>query len=115
MPLLAQAFAMHAAGVELTRIYDELMEAMETLRPGDKQMDQVLENLKEVHGTSSGLKAFCTWACLNAIEQCRQACGGHGYSSYTGLASMYSDWAVQCTWEVCHFFFPSFLYIAEMQ
>ena len=35
----------------------------------------------------------------NAIEQCRQACGGHGYSKYNALASMAADFAVMCTWE----------------
>lgn len=25
--------------------------------------------------------------------------GGHGYSAYAGLASLYADFAVQCTWE----------------
>ena len=100
MPLLAQAFAMHFTGVEVLAIYDSLMEKLERLSPGDKNLTQVIEELKEVHGTSAGLKAFCTWNCLNTIDQCRQACGGHGYSAYTGLASMYSDFAVQCTWEV---------------
>ncbi|RKO83474.1 acyl-CoA dehydrogenase/oxidase C-terminal, partial [Blyttiomyces helicus] len=99
MPLLAQAYAMHFTGVEVTRIYEDLMSRMETLRPGDKDLDSVLDALKEVHGTSAGLKAFCTWNCLNTIDQCRQACGGHGYSAYTGLAATYSDFAVHCTWE----------------
>ncbi|KAJ3052648.1 fatty-acyl coenzyme A oxidase [Rhizophlyctis rosea] len=99
MPLLAQAFAMHFTAVEVNRIYESLMVRLDTLHPGSKDQEEVLEQLKEVHGTSAGLKAFCTWTCLNIIDQCRQACGGHGYSAYTGLASTYSDFAVHCTWE----------------
>ncbi|KAJ3174259.1 fatty-acyl coenzyme A oxidase [Geranomyces variabilis] len=99
MPLLAQAFAMHFTGIEVNRMYEELMDSMETLQPGDKGLGEVLEKLKEMHGTSAGLKAFSTWSTLNIIDQCRQACGGHGYSAYTGLASLYSDFAVHCTWE----------------
>ncbi|KND02281.1 acyl-CoA oxidase [Spizellomyces punctatus DAOM BR117] len=99
MPLLAQAFAMHFTGIEVSRMYEELMDSMETLQPGDKELNDVLEKLKEMHGTSAGLKAFSTWSTLNIIDQCRQACGGHGYSAYTGLASLYSDFAVHCTWE----------------
>ncbi|KAJ3013979.1 fatty-acyl coenzyme A oxidase [Thoreauomyces humboldtii] len=99
MPLLAQAFAMHFTGIEVNRMYEELMDSMETLQPGDKRLGEVLEKLKEMHGTSAGLKAFSTWSTLNIIDQCRQACGGHGYSAYTGLASLYSDFAVHCTWE----------------
>ena len=45
------------------------------------------------------MKAFCSWKALEIVETCRQACGGQGYSSYAGLASMYQDFAVQCTWE----------------
>ncbi|OZJ02603.1 hypothetical protein BZG36_03642 [Bifiguratus adelaidae] len=99
MPLLAQAFAMHFTGMEMQKMYDQMMERLDSASPGDADMEEVLEALKETHGTSAGLKAFCTWNCLNTIEQCRQACGGHGYSAYTGLAGMYNDFAVQCTWE----------------
>lgn len=42
---------------------------------------EVLDKLKETHATSAGLKAFCTWACLDTIDKCRQSCGGHGYSA----------------------------------
>ncbi|KAI8925260.1 acyl-CoA dehydrogenase/oxidase, partial [Entophlyctis helioformis] len=95
IPLLAQAFAMHFTGVEVQGIYESLMQRMETLKPGDKDMQQVLDHLKEVHGTSAGLKAFCTWNALNTIDQCRQSLGGHGYSAYAGLASLYSDFAAK--------------------
>ncbi|KAI8379209.1 acyl-CoA dehydrogenase/oxidase C-terminal [Radiomyces spectabilis] len=99
MPLLAQTFAMLFTGAEMTAMYNNMMNRLENAKSGDKDLEQVLEMLKETHSTSAGLKAFCTWNCLNTIEQCRQACGGHGYSAYTGLAGMYQDFAVQCTWE----------------
>ncbi len=69
---------MHFTSKEVTKIYESLMAKLEKLKPGDKDMQDVLDNLKEVHGTAAGLKAFCTWSCLNIIDQCRQACGGHG-------------------------------------
>jgi acyl-CoA oxidase len=99
MPLLAQAFAMHFTGTEMMEMYLTMMDQLESASPDDADLQQVMENLKETHATSAGLKAFCTWNCLNTIEQCRQACGGHGYSAYTGLAGMYQDFAVHCTWE----------------
>jgi len=94
-------------------------------------MKPVLELLKVTHATSAGLKAFCTyaaavrsryrnvaysrepphfalalarhtrWSTLELIEQARQTLGGHGYSAYAGLAALYQDFAVQCSWEVC--------------
>ncbi|KAI9145171.1 acyl-CoA dehydrogenase/oxidase C-terminal [Paraphysoderma sedebokerense] len=98
LPLLAQTFAMHFTGIEMDKMYTELNDQLIAAKPG-QNLDHVLEMLKETHSTSAGLKAFCTWACLNIIEQCRQSMGGHGYSAYTGLAGMANDFAVQCTWE----------------
>jgi acyl-CoA oxidase len=99
MPLLAQTFAMLFTGTEMLEMYNIMMSRLEGAREDDDDLNEVIEILKETHSTSAGLKAFCTWNCLSTIEACRQACGGHGYSSYTGLAAMYQDFAVQCTWE----------------
>ncbi|KAI8870361.1 acyl-CoA oxidase [Ramicandelaber brevisporus] len=98
LPLLAQCYAMAFAGQETARMYTQTMEEMESAREGD-DLTALIENLKETHATSAGLKAFCTWNCLATIDQCRQSLGGHGYSSYTALSGMYADFAVQCTWE----------------
>ncbi|ORX97270.1 acyl-CoA oxidase [Basidiobolus meristosporus CBS 931.73] len=98
LPLLAESIAVNFTSMEVLKLYNELMHKLQNSRP-DQDLTETIELLKETHATTAGLKAFCTWNCLNAIEQCRQACGGHGYSGYTGLASMYSDFAVQCTWE----------------
>ncbi|KAG7528732.1 hypothetical protein FFLO_05958 [Filobasidium floriforme] len=99
MPLMAQAIAIGFTSLILTNMYEELTQALETLEPSDPNMHETLEKLKETHATSAGLKAFCTWACLETIEKCRQSCGGHGYSAYSTLPGMYQDFAVQCTWE----------------
>ncbi|KAI8347323.1 acyl-CoA dehydrogenase/oxidase C-terminal [Blakeslea trispora] len=99
MPLLSQTLAMLFAGAEMADMYDLMTSRLDSTREDDPDLEEVIEVLKETHATSAGLKAFCTWQCLQTIEQCRQACGGHGYSAYTGLAQMYQDFAVQCTWE----------------
>ncbi|KAK0525336.1 fatty-acyl coenzyme A oxidase [Tilletia horrida] len=99
MPLLAQATAFGFTALEMTRLFEETATALEALEPGDPNLEKTIEMLKETHATSAGLKAFCTWATLEAIDKCRQACGGHGYSSYNGFPSMYADFAVHCTWE----------------
>jgi acyl-CoA oxidase len=98
-PVLVSAFAMHFSAVETYRIFDELISKLEVAKAGDASMQEAIESLKETHATSAGLKAYCTWFAGEAIEICRQCCGGHGYSSYAGLASMFQDYVVQCTWE----------------
>lgn len=99
LPLLAQAVAFQYTGQQLSHMLNTTTEALDALEPGDPKLDEVLEMLKATHASSSGLKAFCTWGTLAAIEVCRQSLGGHGYSSYTGLAPLYNDFAVHCTWE----------------
>lgn len=101
LPLMAQTFAMIFTAREVTANYEALMSQLSELGEDSKEKEaqEVIKNLKETHATSAGLKAFCTWMCLNIIDQCRQSLGGHGYSAYTGLSQAYSDFAVHCTWE----------------
>lgn len=99
MPLLAQAIAFQYCGQQLSNMLEDTTRALDALEPGDPRLMDVIELLKSTHASSSGLKAFCTWGTLSAIEVCRQSLGGHGYSSYTGLAPLYNDFAVHCTWE----------------
>ncbi|KAJ1917163.1 fatty-acyl coenzyme A oxidase [Mycoemilia scoparia] len=97
IPLLAQTFAMIFGAREMNTNYQNLMAQINSEK--QENMQALLENLKETHATSAGLKAFCTWMCLNIIDQCRQSLGGHGYSAYTGLSTSYQDFVVHCTWE----------------
>jgi acyl-CoA oxidase len=100
MPLLAETYAMQFAGDKLYKMYNETMEMLADAEGADaEKTDHAIENLKELHGTSAGLKAFCTWASLEAIDKCRQSCGGHGYSAYNGFGTAFADAAVHVTWE----------------
>ncbi|KAG9462846.1 hypothetical protein GDO78_022998 [Eleutherodactylus coqui] len=45
------------------------------------------------------MKAFATEICSNGVEVCRKACGGHGYSLYSGLPSLYTKVTASCTYE----------------
>eukprot|EP00003_Mantamonas_plastica_P003371 TRINITY_DN1268_c0_g3_i4.p1 TRINITY_DN1268_c0_g3~~TRINITY_DN1268_c0_g3_i4.p1 ORF type:complete len:415 (+),score=173.65 TRINITY_DN1268_c0_g3_i4:144-1388(+) len=92
MPLISGAFALHFAGKRLRDEYFAVMESIESGKPN-------LRMLSDLHSISCGLKAWCTWYTKTGLEDCRQSCGGHGYSAYAELASILNDFAVQCTWE----------------
>lgn len=62
-------------------------------------MNAAVSDIKELFSVSAGVKAFATWAAADIIDECRQACGGHGYSGYNGFGQGYNDWVVNCTWE----------------
>ncbi|MBW0520497.1 hypothetical protein O181_060212 [Austropuccinia psidii MF-1] len=89
-PILAQAFACHYTGVEMFRLYDE---SQRNMSQGDFSL------LADVHASSSGLKSICTIMAAQAIEECRRACGGHGFSQASGLGALYADYLPTVTWE----------------
>lgn len=97
--LLSSVYAMQFVGMQVRHDYESLLAKMAKADPKSPDMKKTITNLKEVHATSAGLKAMCTWTTLHTIEQCRQSLGGMGYLAYANLSTMYQDHAVQCTWE----------------
>eukprot|EP00052_Salpingoeca_macrocollata_P017975 m.147250 g.147250 ORF g.147250 m.147250 type:complete len:656 (+) comp20563_c2_seq1:43-2010(+) len=87
VPWLACAYALHFTGRYMMRLHAAYKQS------GDAKL------LKEVHSTSSGLKSLCTSMAANGIEQCRLACGGHGYSELSGLPEAYTTYVAVCTAE----------------
>eukprot|EP01103_Thecamoeba_quadrilineata_P012163 TRINITY_DN306_c0_g1_i1.p1 TRINITY_DN306_c0_g1~~TRINITY_DN306_c0_g1_i1.p1 ORF type:complete len:426 (+),score=88.70 TRINITY_DN306_c0_g1_i1:872-2149(+) len=55
--------------------------------------------LAHLHALSSGLKALCSELVLNALEDSRRACGGHGYSTLSGFPHMIGSYAQNVTVE----------------
>lgn len=78
------------AGVEMFKLYESNMAA---IKAGDFSL------MADVHAFSSALKSYTTIAAASAIEDCRRACGGHGYSMSSGMASQYQDYLPQVTYE----------------
>nr|XP_014342276.1 PREDICTED: peroxisomal acyl-coenzyme A oxidase 1 isoform X2 [Latimeria chalumnae] len=89
-PLLATAYAFHFVGEYMKQTYHRITG---DINQGD------LSQLPELHALSAGLKAFTTWVANAGIEQCRMACGGHGYSRCSGLPDIYVTFTPTCTYE----------------
>jgi acyl-CoA oxidase len=87
-PVIAQAYACHFTGQEMHRMYYENQEKM---AQGD------FSYLADLHASSSGLKSLTTTLAVSAIEDCRRACGGHGYSLFSGLGQFYQDYLPKAT------------------
>lgn len=81
-PVIAQAYACHFTAIEMHRMYYENQEKM---AQGD------FSYLADLHASSSGLKSLTTTMCTAGLEDCRRACGGHGYSLFSGLGLFYQD------------------------
>ncbi|KAF9581508.1 hypothetical protein BGW38_001447 [Lunasporangiospora selenospora] len=89
-PIIAAAYACLFTGNEMMRLYEENVKNMAT---GDFSL------LADVHASSSGLKSLTTTMATAAIEECRRACGGHGFSTFSGLPFLLQDYAPNVTWE----------------
>lgn len=37
------------------------------------------------------MKSLCTEIAVEGIESCRRCCGGHGYSKFGGLITLYNN------------------------
>merc|ERR1712093_717573 len=90
LPIVATAYAFHFTGAAMYKQYEHNMALM---KKGDFSL------LADTHASSSALKSLSTITAAQAIEDCRRACGGHGYSMASGMASQYADYLPQVTWE----------------
>ncbi|KAK4520271.1 uncharacterized protein ATC70_008404 [Mucor velutinosus] len=90
LPAVAAAYACFFTGREMMRLYNLNQEAMQQ---GNYSL------LADLHASSSGLKSLTTTMAIDAIEDCRRACGGHGYSMFSGLGQFYQDYLPNVTWE----------------
>jgi acyl-CoA oxidase len=55
--------------------------------------------LPEMHASSAGLKALCTFEGAAGLEECRKCCGGHGVLLMSGVAQMALDYTTYNTAE----------------
>eukprot|EP00300_Choanocystis_sp_HF-7_P036644 c52510_g1_i1.p1 GENE.c52510_g1_i1~~c52510_g1_i1.p1 ORF type:complete len:724 (+),score=107.53 c52510_g1_i1:88-2172(+) len=90
LSLLATAYAYRMTGFYMSKLYQRLQADIE---------DNDLSVLPEVHATSSGLKAMCTVVTADGIEDARRACGGHGFSAFSGLPYLLSWYSPAVTFE----------------
>uniref|UniRef100_A0A915PWU0 Acyl-coenzyme A oxidase n=1 Tax=Setaria digitata TaxID=48799 RepID=A0A915PWU0_9BILA len=90
LPYIAQALVFLFAATEVKDLYK---------RVNAQLSEGITDLLQELHILSSGFKAVVTWEVAKGIEQCRLACGGHGYSHASGLPEIYSFAVGGCTYE----------------
>ncbi|KAI4264067.1 MAG: hypothetical protein L6R42_000805 [Xanthoria sp. 1 TBL-2021] len=108
LPLLAATFALHFTGRGMMALYEENQKKMaadagklaSTNRgPSPEELFPSTDLLADLHATSCGLKALASTTAAEGLEVCRRACGGHGYSSFSGIGSWYADYLPTTTWE----------------
>ncbi|VDM36834.1 unnamed protein product [Toxocara canis] len=90
MPQLAKALVFLFAATQVKELFQKVTAQ---LTGGNTEL------LQELHVLSSGLKAVVSWEVAQGVEQCRLACGGHGYSQASAFPEIYAYAVGGCTYE----------------
>lgn len=72
LPHLASTYAIQIFSHWIAKVYGEMNLMSE-------RGDNVSDIGMEMHAISSAGKAISTWTAFTACQDCREACGGHGY------------------------------------
>ncbi|XP_019854129.1 PREDICTED: peroxisomal acyl-coenzyme A oxidase 3-like [Amphimedon queenslandica] len=65
---------------------------------GDKS-DRQAELGREIHALSCAVKSLMGFVARDCIQECREACGGHGYLTLSGLGVIHDDHEPNLTYE----------------
>ncbi|EMD97793.1 hypothetical protein COCC4DRAFT_73952 [Bipolaris maydis ATCC 48331] len=108
LPLLAATFALHFTGKAMMDMYQENQKkiaqgnasnAPSNRGAGPEEVQSGSDMLADLHASSCALKSLSSSIACEGLEVCRRACGGHGYSSFSGIGPWYSDYLPTTTWE----------------
>nr|POE85480.1 putative peroxisomal acyl-coenzyme a oxidase 1.2 [Quercus suber] len=108
LPLLATTFALHFTGRGMMALYAASQKKMsqdvgkagaKERGAGPEEINSGSDLLADLHATSCGLKSLASSTAVDGLELCRRACGGHGYSSFSGIGPWYADYLPTATWE----------------
>ena len=89
MKQVATAYAIKVTGRWMNTNFEKI----------DQESADLGDEIAVVHATAAGLKGLCVKLACDGIEDCRKACGGHGYLLGSGVAALAADYVWQCTAE----------------
>ncbi|XP_057709882.1 peroxisomal acyl-coenzyme A oxidase 3 [Corythoichthys intestinalis] len=95
IPYVAAAYALECFSKSLFSNYVEF-------RIGQMMKDQVdrqAELGRELHALACSGKPSAAWTAQRGIQECREACGGHGYLAMNRLGNLRDDNDPNCTYE----------------
>lgn len=80
----------------MTEIYLETVQKSQAESNGFELLTQIVS---EIHALVSSSKPLVTWTARDAIQESREACGGHGYLRAANLGELRNNHDPSCTYE----------------
>ena len=94
LPLLAASYAIFFTG---KHVLARLKDIEHQLVSGASSITKTVT--QDIHATTSALKSYATTFTADGIEDCRKACGGHGFLVCSGLVELSQTYLQSCTVE----------------
>ncbi|GBM47709.1 Peroxisomal acyl-coenzyme A oxidase 3 [Araneus ventricosus] len=95
LPYLAAAYTLYHF---ISRYNNDLINIQMKIIFGEKS-EELSDQVGEMHALCSAAKPVITWTARDAIQECREACGGHGYLQASGFGYLRNDNDANCTYE----------------
>ncbi|XP_058481974.1 peroxisomal acyl-coenzyme A oxidase 3 [Solea solea] len=95
IPYLAAAYALEHFSKSFFMNYVEFQIGQMMSDKGDRQA----ELGREIHAIACSSKPLSSWTTQRGIQECREACGGHGYLAMNRLGELRDDNDPNCTYE----------------
>lgn len=84
-PYLAASCVLKVAAVTLTEAYYEVIECSHR---ESEDFEELSKRVAELHGLVSAFKPLLTWTARDAVQEAREACGGHGYLKAANIGEL---------------------------
>ncbi|XP_062494739.1 peroxisomal acyl-coenzyme A oxidase 3 isoform X1 [Pezoporus occidentalis] len=95
LPYLAATYALDYFCKSLAGNFVEFYAGLLTKQRSQRQVDLG----REIHALCAASKPLVSWTAQQAVQECREACGGHGYLAMNRLGDIRNDSDPNCTYE----------------
>ncbi|XP_039678908.1 peroxisomal acyl-coenzyme A oxidase 3-like [Perca fluviatilis] len=95
IPYLAAAYALEHFSKSIFMNFFEFQIGQMMREKSDRQAEMG----REIHAIASSSKPLGSWIAQRGIQECREACGGHGYLAMNRLGDLRNDNDPNCTYE----------------